>query len=103
MKKPQLAIKIYERCRRLAAAAQRRDPDGDQSRRLDKTDEAKKHLQKLIADHPSDIDAIMALGNIQRGRKDFADCAQTYSRAWPRIAKPERAELADLLFPRHLL
>src|SRR5215213_8781838 len=32
----------------------------------------------------------MAIGSIQRGRKDFADCAQVYSRGIATIANPER-------------
>ena len=35
---------------------------------IDKTDEAKQRLQKLLKEHPADIDAIMALGSILRGR-----------------------------------
>ena len=33
----------------------------------------------VIAEDPKDLEAIMALGNIERGRKKFADCADTYS------------------------
>src|SRR5262249_33507954 len=36
---------------------------------LDKTDEAKASLEKLIAANPNDVEAIMALGNVLRGRK----------------------------------
>ena len=57
---------------------------------IDKTDEAKQRLQKLLKDHPDDIDAIMALGSILRGRKEFAECAQVYSKGIATIANPER-------------
>ena len=45
----------------------------------------------------------MALGNILRGRKQFAECADVYSKGIATIAKPREIELGDLLFPRHLL
>src|SRR6202040_4305053 len=38
-----------------------------------------KILKGVTAEDPKDIEAIMALGNIERGRKKFADCVQTYS------------------------
>ena len=41
---------------------------------------------------PSDIEAIMALGNIQRGRKSFAECADVYSKGIATIANPERPQ-----------
>src|SRR5262249_39810556 len=72
VKKPELAIKLYERV--PASSAMRRnaniqlaiDLDG-----LERTEEAQKLLDKMIAEHPKDIDAILALGNIQRGRKKY--------------------------------
>ena len=91
VKNPQLAIKIYERMPQHSPL--RRNADIQLAVNLDtidKTDEAKQRLQKLLKDHAEDIDAIMALGSIQRGRKDFADCAQTYSKGVATIAKPER-------------
>jgi Flp pilus assembly protein TadD len=57
---------------------------------IDKTEEAKQRLQKLLKEHPDDIDAIMALGSILRGRKEFAECAQVYSKGVDTIANPER-------------
>jgi len=45
----------------------------------DRSDEAIKILKNVTAEDPKDLEAIMALGNIERGRKKFADCAQTYS------------------------
>ena len=69
---------------------------------LDRTDEAKQRLQKLIAEHPDDIEAIMALGNILRGRKEFAECAEVYSKGIAHDRQAGEAELADLLLPRHL-
>jgi tetratricopeptide (TPR) repeat protein len=57
---------------------------------LDRTPEAKKRLNKLILDHPGNIEAIMALGNIQRGRKEFSECGETYGKGIATIVKPER-------------
>src|SRR5208283_1431331 len=92
LKKPELAIKIYDRIpassplRRNAEIQVASDLDS-----LDRTDEAKKRLEALIAEHPKDFEAIIALGNILRGRKAFADCAEVYSKAVGNLAVPEKA------------
>src|SRR3954469_952596 len=91
VKNPQLAIKIYERVPQNSPL--RRNADIQPAANLDtvdKTDEAKQRLQKLIVEHPDDIDAIMALGSILRGRKEFAECAQVYSKGVATITNPER-------------
>jgi tetratricopeptide (TPR) repeat protein len=92
MKKPHLAIKAYERVpassplHRNAAIQMATNLDS-----LDRPDEAKKHLEALIAQHPDDQEAIMALGNIQRGRKQFSECADTYSKAVATLDHPVKA------------
>ena len=92
LKKPDLAIKIYDRIpassplRRNAEIQVASDLDS-----LDRTDEAKKRLEALIAEHPKDSEAIIALGNILRGRKAFADCAEVYSKAIANLTVPEKA------------
>ena len=92
LKKPDLAIKVYDRIpassplRRNAEIQVASDLDS-----LDRTDEAKKRLEALIAEHPKDSEAIIALGNILRGRKAFADCAEVYSKAIANLAVPEKA------------
>jgi tetratricopeptide (TPR) repeat protein len=55
---------------------------------LERTDEARKALTDLIAKHPSDLEAIQALGNILRGRKMFAEAAEAYSKALALIPNP---------------
>jgi tetratricopeptide (TPR) repeat protein len=81
VKKPQMAIKIYERVpatsplKRNAQIQLATDLDS-----VDRSDDAIKILKGVVTEDPKDIEAIMALGNIERGRKKFADCAQTYSR-----------------------
>ncbi|MDJ0931997.1 tetratricopeptide repeat protein [Breoghania sp.] len=47
---------------------------------LDKIDEARAHLMKLIDADPSDLDAVVALGNVLRGHQLFAEAAKVYTR-----------------------
>ncbi len=92
LKKPAAAIDIYERVPAkspLARNAQIQLAVNLDS--LDKTAEAKAKLNKLIAESPKDMEAIMALGNILRARKDFADCAVTYSKGVETLGKPEKS------------
>jgi tetratricopeptide (TPR) repeat protein len=92
MKNPRLAIRIYERVPQNSPL--RRNADIQLAVNLDtldRTDEAKKRLEKLIGDRPADIEAIMALGNILRGRKAFDECAQVYGKGISTISKPERS------------
>ncbi|MFL6791190.1 MAG: tetratricopeptide repeat protein [Bradyrhizobium sp.] len=82
VKKPQMAIKIYERM--PASSPLKRNAQIQLATNLDaadRSDEAIKILKDVTAEAPKDIEAIMALGNIERGRKKFADCATTYSQA----------------------
>jgi tetratricopeptide (TPR) repeat protein len=91
IKNPALAIKVYERV--APTSPLRRNAEIQMAVNLDtleRTDEAKARLDKLIADHPTDVEAIMALGNIQRGRKQFVECAEAYGKGIATIAKPER-------------
>jgi tetratricopeptide (TPR) repeat protein len=81
VKRPSMAIKIYERVpassplKRNAQIQLATDLDS-----ADRSDEAIKILKSVIAEDSRDLEAIMALGNIERGRKKFADCALTYSK-----------------------
>jgi tetratricopeptide (TPR) repeat protein len=92
LKMPQLAIKVYERfpadspLRRNAEIQLATDLDS-----LDRADEAKKRLEKLIAEQPNDLEAIMALGGIVRARKQYGECAKIYSRGIATIATPQRS------------
>jgi tetratricopeptide (TPR) repeat protein len=91
VKNPQLAIKVYERV--PGHSPLKRNAEIQLAVNLDtlnRTDEAKTRLHKLIAAHPDDIDAIMALGNILRGRKMFGECADVYSKGIADITKPEK-------------
>jgi tetratricopeptide (TPR) repeat protein len=91
IKKPDLAIKVYDRIppssslHRNAEIQIASDLDA-----LDRTDEAKKRLERLVTEHPKDNEAVIALANILRGRKDFAECADAYGKAIANIAVPEK-------------
>src|SRR5438270_3045840 len=80
VKKPQMAIRIYERV--PASSPLKRNAQIQQATDLDASDrseEAIKILKDVTAQDPKDLEALMALGNIERGRKKFADCARTYT------------------------
>jgi tetratricopeptide (TPR) repeat protein len=93
VKKPELAIKLYERVpvsspmRRNANIQLAIDLDG-----LDRTEEARKLLDKLVAEQPKDVEAILALGNILRGRKKYAECTDVYSKAVATIDKAQKSD-----------
>ncbi len=53
-------------------------------------DDAIAHLEKLMKDRPDDVEVVMALGNVQRSRKKFAEAADTYTKAISLIGQPER-------------
>jgi len=91
MKKPALAIKIYEKI--PADSPLKRNSDIQMATNLDtldRTDEARAKLEKLIADNPKDSEAIMALGNILRARKHYTECAEVYSKGIDLITNPEK-------------
>jgi tetratricopeptide (TPR) repeat protein len=91
IKKPDLAINVYERIPlnsplyRNAAIQMASNLDT-----LERSGEAEKRLDALIKQHPDDSEAIMALGNILRGHKKFAECADVYSKGIATIAKPDK-------------
>ena len=91
LKKPHYAIKVYEKV--PPSSPLRRNSEIQMAINLDsldRTDEARQHLDKLIEQRPKDIEAITALGNILRGRKMFAECADVYGKAVETIANPEK-------------
>ena len=82
VKKPELAIKVYERV--PASSPLKLNAQIQLGVDLDlakQGDQAIKLLKGIVADHPNDLDPIMALGNIQREQKKFADCIDTYGKA----------------------
>src|SRR6202049_2181097 len=80
VKKPQMAIKVYERM--PASSPLKRNAQIQLATNLDaadRSDEAIKILKAVTTEDSKDLEAIMALGHVTRGRKKFADCVQTYS------------------------
>jgi tetratricopeptide (TPR) repeat protein len=99
MKKPELAIKIYEKL--PAGSVLKRNAEiqlGINLDSLERTDEAKKHLEKLVAAKPDDLEAILALGNITRERKQYAACADAYGKAVDLQPNPTRANWTTYYF-----
>ena len=92
LKKPDLAIKTYERMPSGSplgrSALIQRAVDLDTSER---SDEAKADLQKLITTGPTDIEAVTALANLERGRKEFAECADAYAKAIALTPAPDKS------------
>jgi tetratricopeptide (TPR) repeat protein len=93
MRKPELAIKTYERVATASPLSHnariQRALNLDQ---VERTDEAVADLERLVAADGSDREAIMALGNILRARKKFAECANVYSKAIDGIAKEQKTD-----------
>ncbi len=99
MKKPALAIKVFERV--PAASPLKRNAEIQLAidlDALDRTDEAKKHLEKVIAVKPDDMEAIIALANIQRERKQFDGCAETYGKAIGLLPQPVKSNWTTYYF-----
>lgn len=92
MKKPELAIKVYQRVpedsplKRNAEIQLATNLDA-----LERTDEAKKILERLLKDRPDDQEAIMALGNVERARKEFSECADAYSKGIALLKDPAKS------------
>jgi Flp pilus assembly protein TadD len=99
MKKPELAIKIYERV--PASSPLKRNAEIQLAIDLDtleRTEEAKKHLEKLIASRPDDMEAIIALAGIQRERKQYEGCAESYGKAIDLVAQPVKTNWTTYYF-----
>lgn len=99
MKKPQLAINVYSRV--PAESVLKRNAEIQMALNLDaleRTDEAKQHLSKLIANRPEDLEAIMAFGNLLRDRKQYAECGDVYTKAIDLIRDPVKANWTVFYF-----
>jgi tetratricopeptide (TPR) repeat protein len=48
------------------------------------------YLDKLMKERPDDVEVVMALGNVQRSRKKFAEAAETYGKAIELVGTPQR-------------
>ncbi len=56
---------------------------------LDRTDEGAKRIGAVIEDDPEDLEAILALGNIYRGRERFAEAATAYTKGIDLVGQPD--------------
>jgi tetratricopeptide (TPR) repeat protein len=87
VKKPAMAIKVYERM--PASSPLKRNAQIQLAIDLDAVDRGDEAIKILKAVEDSkDVEAVMALGNIERGRKKFADCVQTYSQGIDALPAP---------------
>ena len=59
---------------------------------LGKKQDSADYLRHIVADHPDDEDALLALGNAQRNDKKYAEAVDTYSKALAASKKPEKVE-----------
>ncbi|QFU18037.1 tetratricopeptide repeat protein [Microvirga thermotolerans] len=57
---------------------------------LGRSAEAESYLKALMEKHPNEVEVVMALGNVQRSRKQFAEAAETYDKAIKLVGTPER-------------
>ena len=98
-KKSELAIKLYDRV--PANSPLRRNANIQLAIDLDtmeRTEDARKLLNKLIAERPQDVDAIFALGNILRTRKKYPECAETYSKGIATISNAKQSDWTVFYF-----
>ncbi len=89
MKKPELAVETYDRI--SANAPLKRNAEIQRALNLEvleRHDEATKALNDIIAKDPNDQEAIVALGNVLRSRKDYKQAAEVYTRAIDQIKDP---------------
>ncbi|MGO9135161.1 MAG: tetratricopeptide repeat protein [Methylovirgula sp.] len=58
---------------------------------LGRTEEATKYLNKIAEQHPTNLDVLSALGNLQRAHKHYAEAAVTYTKAIGLLKNPDKA------------
>jgi tetratricopeptide (TPR) repeat protein len=58
---------------------------------MNRSNDAIAHLQKIVDEHPKDVDAISALGSLQRAAKQFDVAAETYGKAIALLEQPDRS------------
>jgi tetratricopeptide (TPR) repeat protein len=99
LKKPDQALKVYAKVPKVSPlyrnAAIQHAVNLDT---LERTAEAKEQLEKLIVQRGDDREAILALGNILRARKQFAECADVYAKAIEGIPEPQKSDWTVFYF-----
>ncbi|KQZ01823.1 hypothetical protein ASD45_13915 [Pseudolabrys sp. Root1462] len=99
LKKPDMAIKVYERIPansplyRNASIQMAADLDA-----LDRGEDAQKRLEEIVKADPKDLEAMLALGNLERGHKKFAECGEAYTKAIDLIGKPDKSNWTVFYF-----
>ena len=91
MKKADLAIEAYARV--PSNSPLKRNAEIQRGLNLDvleRSDEARAYLEKLVTEYPQDYDTAVALGNVLRARKQYKEAAEVYSKAIARLEKPAR-------------
>jgi tetratricopeptide (TPR) repeat protein len=63
---------------------------GQNYEQMGRGEEAMAYLDKLMTERPDDVEVVMALGNVQRSRKKFAEAAETYGKAIELVGTPQR-------------
>ena len=53
-----------------------------------RSDDALSHMKGIVAERPADVDAVTALGNLYRARKQWTEAAAAYSKAIDLIPSP---------------
>lgn len=99
MKKYSLAVASYDQV--VAASRLRKNADiriSSNLDKLDRTEEAKKNLELVIAAYPKDAAPLLELGNMLRGRSNFKDAAVAYTRALDLIGAPSRRYWSTFYF-----
>jgi tetratricopeptide (TPR) repeat protein len=59
---------------------------------MGRSDDALQQLKDLVVAEPREIEALTALGNLQRARKDYSESAKTYTRVIDLLATPARGD-----------
>jgi tetratricopeptide (TPR) repeat protein len=82
---------IFERVPKAAPVRANADiAIGQNYELMGRGDDAVGHLEKLMKERPDDVEVVMALGNVQRSRKKFAEAAETYNKAIQLVGQPQR-------------
>jgi tetratricopeptide (TPR) repeat protein len=92
-------IKRYDRANEIFARIPKSSPIrasadiaiGQNLELMERGDEAVKHLETLMKERPDDVDVVIALGNVLRSRKRFAEAAEVYTKAVQKIGTPDRS------------
>jgi tetratricopeptide (TPR) repeat protein len=89
LKQTERAIEVFNRIPENSPVRQSAEVQiGLGLEQLGRGEEAVKHLDTLMKERPDDIEVIVALGNVLRARKRYAEAAEVYTKAIERIGEP---------------